>query len=384
VKAFSLRRSLAAALLVLSPFVASAQSEAWNRSLDRFREQIRRDVAADDVGSIAAAVVVGDRMVWAEGFGWADRERKIPAGVETIYRIGSISKPIATIALVQLAQEGVLGLDDPVERYLPEASGFRARPDGAPSITFRQIATHTSGLGREPSSSGHSSGPVEKWEEKALAGIPTASFERPPGERVSYSNIGFATLGLALGRAAGRPFIEVVEESVFRRLELRSTFYKVPPSLEHLLAAGYANRAGGGAIDAAGPARDPVGRGYRVPNGGVYSTLGDMARLMGAMYGQYGDVLLTEEWRKEMMRLQTPGSKESGYGLGFSVRLGGDGSRQVGHGGTVSGYTAYMVFDPDAKIGVVLLRNYNSGRTNLSRAGNDALRELVAAAGSSG
>ena len=88
-------RLLALAALVLAPplqtYAQPQPAISWS-AIDSLRNRLRTDVATDSVGSITAAVVVGDRVVWAEGFGFADRDRKIPAGVETLYRIGSISK----------------------------------------------------------------------------------------------------------------------------------------------------------------------------------------------------------------------------------------------------------------------------------------------------
>jgi CubicO group peptidase (beta-lactamase class C family) len=116
-----------------------------------------------------------------------------------------------------------------------------------------------------------------------------------------------------------------------------------------------------------------------VPNGGIYSTVGDLARFIGAMNGALGDVMLDAKSRSEVMRIQTPENPSNGYGLGFQIRVTDDGRRLVAHGGSVAGYTAHIVFDPDARLGVILLRNYNSGRTNLGNAATSLLTELLRA-----
>jgi len=358
--------------------VAGLQDQAVHAAIAAFRDQLRRDVAEDDAGGITAAVVVGDRMIWAEGFGWADRERGLPAAVESIYRIGSISKPVTAIVLAQLADRGVLDLDDPVARYLPEAAAFDDPPTGPEAVTFRRLATHTAGLIREPRLQGAASGPIEGWEAKVLESIPATGFLAEPGERVSYSNIGFGTLGLAVSRAEGRSFLDQVVEGIFEPLGMHSSSFVVPAHLEGLLTTGYRNRPDG-SLDAEGPAREHLGRGYKVPNGGVYSTVGDMARLIAAMSGRAGETILSEEMRREMLRRQTPGDGASGYGLGWSIRERPDGGILASHGGSVAGYTAHMVFDPETGIGVVLLRNYNSGATSLGGAATRLLNELLEA-----
>lgn len=348
---------------------------AWQDAIERFAEQLRADVATDDVGGITAGVVYGGRVVWTQGFGWADRDARVPAGAETIYRTGSISKSFTAVAAAQLAQRGVLDLDDPVTRYLPEAAAFSdTRPAAAP-VTVRQLASHTAGLIREPRLQGAASGPIGSWEDKVLASIPATSFDTVPGARYAYSNIGFGVLGLALGRAAGVPFMELVERDIFAPLGMASSTFIITPRLRPHLAVGYANGSSG--IDADGPAREHAGRGYKVPNGGIYSTVGDLARFISGLSGATADTLLDEQWRAEVMRVQTPEDPYNGYGLGFSVRVMEDGRRTVGHGGSVAGYTAHIVFDPDAQVGVILLRNYNRGETNLGRAATELLAELV-------
>ncbi len=367
-------------LSLLLPGVAAAQTTAWDAAIESFRQQLRTDVAADDVGGISAAVVVGDRVVWAEAFGWADREAGIPAGVETIYRTGSISKSFTAVALMQQVERGVIALDDAVVSAMPEAAGFADRPDGAPPVTFRQLASHTAGLAREPELEGAAQGPIDTWERQVLRSIPTTPYDTLPGARYSYSNIGFGTLGLAVSRAAGTPFMELVTRQIFEALGMTRSTFIVPPELERHLAKGYVNRRDG-TVDTETPFIEHRGRGYKVPNGGVYSTVLDLARFIAGMTGAAGHVMLGPASRRATMTVQTPEDPDEGYGLGFSVRTTEDGHRLVGHGGSVAGYTAYLLFEPGLRIGVVLLRNYNRGETDLSDAAAELLTALVRAAG---
>ena len=109
----------AAVVSLLLATAAIAQSPTRSAAIDAFRDRLKADVAADNIGSIAAAVVIGDSIVWAEGFGWADRDKHIPAGPNTIYRLGSVSKSFTAFVLVQLVDRMVIALDDPVERFFP-------------------------------------------------------------------------------------------------------------------------------------------------------------------------------------------------------------------------------------------------------------------------
>ncbi len=367
-------------LIAIPSACSQARYTEFEPALARFEAQLARDVAADSIGAITAGVVVGGEVIWAKGFGWADLEKQIPADAETIYRTGSISKSFTAVVLVQLAEQGILDLDDPVEKYLPVIEHLANRPEGAEPITLRQLASHTAGLNREPRLPRAAAGPIEIWEDKIIASIPMTEFRYNPGERYSYSNIGFGILGLTISRAADKPFMDLVRELIFEPLGMRSSTFIITPELQAHLSTGY-QVSRGGTVNTEQPAREHAGRGYKVPNGGIYSTVGDMARFIAAQTGASRTQILTEESRAEMQRFQTPVSvrngDSTGYGFGFSIRVTESGLRIIGHGGSVSGYNANLVFDPDSRIGVVLLRNYSRGTTNLGGAASALLAELV-------
>lgn len=352
-----------------------ALAPGWEASLDRFAAMLAGDVLTDDVGGIVAGVAVDGDLVWARGFGWADRDRRVPMATAAVSRTGSISKSVTAMLLMRLVDRGIVSLDDPVERHLPEIRGLADPPSGTAAVTLRRLASHTSGLIREPRLEGAASGPIDQWEEKVLASIPVTGFAHSPGEAYLYSNIAFGILGLALERAAGRPFMEMVEEEIFRPLGMTGSTFVVDDDLAPRLAAGYQNGSDG-SIDASGPAGEHAGRGYKVPNGGVYSTVADLGRFAGAASGTPGLRILSDASREEMLRVQTPEDPRRGYGIGFSVQE-GEGGRVVSHGGSVAGYNAHLAFDPDAGVAVILLRNYGGGATNLGSAAAGLVRELT-------
>jgi CubicO group peptidase (beta-lactamase class C family) len=366
------------ASVLLSPQLAQGQHSQFEAAIARFEAKLATDVAEDGIGSIAAAVVVGNELIWQNAFGWADVANRIPATPDMIYRTGSISKSFTAVVLVQLVEQGVVALDDPVERFFPEIAGLVERPEGTEPITFRQLASHTAGLIREPRLQGAASGPIGGWEDKILASIPTTAYRSAPGTEYAYSNIGFGILGLALSRSASRPFMDLVTDQIFKPLGMESSTFVIGPDLMPLLTAGYANRRDG-TVDAEFPAREHAGRGYKVPNGGIYSTAGDLARFIAGMTGAAPAPVLSAASRSEMLRKQTPEEGPSGYGLGFSIRVTEEGHHLVGHGGSVAGYTAHLLFDARTEIGVVLLRNYGRGATNLGGAARELLIELIGA-----
>ena len=378
-----LRPAAVALLLVamLLPGVVSGQDASV---IDAFSRQIAGEVEGDGVGGISAAVFKGDQVLWAQGFGWADPVKRVPAGVRTIYRTGSISKSVTAVLLADLIEDGTVALDDALVDHLPEAGAFGDPPAGMAPVTFRQLASHSAGLIREPELDGAAAGPIEDWGHKILASIPHTRFYTMPGTQYQYSNIGYGVLGYALQRAAGTSFMDLVEKRIFEPLGMGSSTFIVGPDLWRRVAVGVAIDPDG-AVDADMPALEHAGRGYKVPNGGVYSTVGDLATFGAAVMGMTEYELLEPATRRELMTVQTPEDPENGYGVGFSVRTvmleGGRTVRFVGHGGSVAGYNMYLVFEPESGYGVALGRNYTGGTTNLGEAGNGLLRALLEAAG---
>jgi CubicO group peptidase (beta-lactamase class C family) len=352
--------------------------------LEDFAQRLQDDVSTDGIGSMAVAVFQGNTVLWTRAFGLADAEREIAATPHTIYRIGSISKTVTAALLLQLVDRGVVNLDDSLSQHLPEITGVNgdstpASPQGdsvqARGITFRQLASHTSGLDREPGLDDAATGPIEGWEDKILASIPRTLLERDPGAAYAYSNIGYGILGLALSRAAGEPFMALVEEGIFEPLGMTSSTFVIGEGMAPRLAVGYRNSRDG-AVDTGRPAREHTGRGYKVPNGGVYSTVGNLARFAAAVMGATDPQLLSDESRAEMLRIQTPEDSTRGYGLGVVLLESEDGVRMAGHGGSVAGYTAYLAFEVESRIGVALLRNYNRGATTLGETASELVMDL--------
>lgn len=375
-RAFKLRLLVAAIGVLGQSVLVSAQSPSRDEALTAFSRQLRADVAADDVGGIVAGVMVDGDLVWAQAFGWADRDARTPMSTASISRTGSISKSVTAVLMMRLLDEGVIGLDEPVERYLPAFASVKDRRVDAQPVTFRHLASHTAGLIREPQWPDAVVGPIELWDKRIVESLPLTAYDTVPGARYQYSNIGFGTLGLALAKAAGRPFMEMVRTEVLEPLGMTgSEFVVAGAKLEARLAAGYVIGQDG-SIDGGQPAREHAGRGYKVPNGGVYSTVADLGRFMGAMSGVPGLRILSEESRQEALSIQTPENPNRGYGLGFSVQIDEQGRKIASHGGSVAGYTAHMAFDPKARIGVVLLRNYGRGSTNLGTATQGLVAQL--------
>lgn len=350
-------------------------SATAQNAISTFQLLLEADLPSEEYGAITAGIVHQGKISWAQSYGWADGENKIEASRETIYRIGSISKSINAALLLDVVEDGLLELDDPVEQYLPEIRGL-ANYDRHDPITFRQLASHTAGLVREPNNfQAAATGPISNWEQKVVDAIEMTAIDTPPGQRYHYSNIGFGLLGLATSRAAGIPYITLVQSRLFKPLAMTNSFFVLNPSREINLATGYLNIRG--VVSTELPANEHGGRGYKVPNGGVYSTMDDLAKFIGEFTSNTGAQVLSSNSKSEMLRIHTPENDRQGYGLGFRIATAPGNSKFASHEGVVAGYSAYLVFDPAAQIGVVYLRNYNQGNSDLSQGVAELLNTLI-------
>ncbi|HEY6900939.1 MAG TPA: serine hydrolase domain-containing protein [Puia sp.] len=324
--------------------------------IDRFDKQLEELHQRDTVGSLAAIVFIGNKIAWSKAFGKADNEKGVEAGSSTVYRIGSISKTFTAYLMMLLVQDGTIGLDEPVAKYLPEIKQLKWKEGGDTSeITFRELASHTGGLAREPGLRDAAAGSIGQWENKVLSSIHTTEVTFAPGKKFSYSNIGYGILGLALSRAAHKPFMQMVEDSIFKPLHMDSSFYIIPTGYQDHIAVGYHRNGPGGKPDGELAKVEYAGRGYKVPNGGIYTTTGDLARFIMAQYSDSDR--LAKKYREMMQTVQTPGDGKSGYGFGLEVVHPEEGGQFAGHDGAVAGYTAFMVFSPQSKVGAIVMRN---------------------------
>jgi len=362
-------------VLLLVQLVGCSETRKNNPEniIEDFVTQIESDLQSDNInGSISVAVIKSDKILSSDAFGYLNHDKTEVSDSETLYRIGSITKSFTGFLLVKLHQDSVLNMNDPIEDYLPEIKSLIDYNKYFP-ITFKQLASHTSGLDRETRNRESNFGLVSEWEEKLINALPQTSFRSKPGERFRYSNIGYAILGLAMSRATNKTYIELIEEQILSPLDLMNTFFVVPEEKTKKLAEGM---AGGptAELNFQLPLDEHNGRGYRIPNGGLYSTVSDLSEFMKACMGE--SKLLNEESLEILRSTQTPTTRlRANYSLGFNLYA-DQGINTVGHGGSTPGYSAHFEFEKDSKYGVILLRNYNFGNTNLDLRSNALLRTL--------
>ncbi|MEO8450816.1 MAG: serine hydrolase [Gemmatimonadota bacterium] len=357
--------------LQLAPALAAADSFA------------AAEFAKDSVGSVTIGVIAGKELIWTRSYGYADMKARRFAGRRTVYRIGSITKPFTAVMLLQLVEAGKVKLSDPVERYFSEVRQVIGLPEGAGPITLLQLATMTSGLAREPREEGPFwTGPVSAWETTLISALPHTRYESFPGTRFSYSNIGYAILGAALARAAGQSYVDWERDRVLGPLGMGRTRFELDPALEADVARGYDVGRDGQPSDSVASREARDGRGYKVPNGAIYTTVDDLARFVAFELGQGPETVVSRVRLDSAFAglVATAPGLSVGYGVGFMVER--DPARNgglpwIGHNGGVTGYTAAMYYNRAAQLGVIAFRNATGGSANLVRLAVDVLDRLV-------
>ncbi|HXB68382.1 MAG TPA: serine hydrolase [Candidatus Acidoferrales bacterium] len=359
------------------PDDVAATAASLRPQLPEIDSLIAADLARRPVGSVTAGVVSGKQLIWSKSYGDADMEKKTAADNDTVYRIGSITKMFTALMLEQLVEAKKVHLSDPVEKYFPEIKTVQGRFPDAPPITLVQLATHTAGLGREPDNTDtYVKGPVADWEKTLIAALPHTHYILEPGTRFAYSNIGFAILGAALSRAAGEPYVEYIPKHIFQPLGMTHSALERNAQVMPHLSKGYQPMGPSGEVDSETPQREhETGRGYKVPNGAIYTTVGDLARFASFLLGQGPEsVLKTASLEGFQTQSAVPADfgLANGYGIGFEVHR-RENYVAFGHGGAVAGYTASLLMNRKAGVGVIVL---SSGAVNPASLAERALDML--------
>jgi CubicO group peptidase (beta-lactamase class C family) len=361
-------------LFVAASVALSAQSQTFTSALTEVDAFAAREYAADPIGGLLVGVVADGGLAWHKAYGFSDTEAKRAANENTPHRVGSITKQFVGLMLLQLAERGKVRLSDPLVKYVPEFSAVASPYPDAPAITLLQLATMTSGLAREPSGPfDHSTGSSAKWEQIVLEVLPRVSYAHEPGTKYLYCNIGYALLGLALGRAAGQPFTAYIHDQILQPLGMTSSGFEATGPMRPLLSRGY-DVAKDGKVDWLPADAEWNGRGYRVPNGGLISTMKDMAKFVAWELGGGPDNVLKRETQADnYSRVMTAAADMGGgYGIGFLVQRRAT-LIAYGHGGSTDGFLSQAVFDRSSRTGVIVFRNVTGGKLNPN---NVALRAL--------
>jgi len=345
---------------------------AWTGVATALTGLVEHELADKRLPSLTIALVDGQAVVWAHGFGFADPADSTPASAATVHRVGSVSKLFTDIGIMRRVERGELDLDVPVTRWIPD---FAPTDTFGVPITLRMMMAHRSGLLREP--------PVGSYfdaDGSSLEAMVASLNGRPliygPGTRTKYSNAAIATVGYVLQRATGRPFAETLRADVLEPMGMRESAFEPVPALADRLAKAEMWTLDGRTFEA------PTFQLGMAPAGSMYSTVLDLGRFLSVLFARGrtpdGAQVLRPETLEQMWTPQFADSgAATGYGIGFAIgRM--DGHRRIGHGGAIYGFATELAALPDDSLGVVVISTLDVTNAVVERIADEALRLMLA------
>jgi CubicO group peptidase (beta-lactamase class C family) len=320
----------------------------------------------DSVPGAAIALIRHGEVVWTEGFGWANVAGKIRATPETIFNVGSISKTPTAWAVMQLVQQGKIGLDQPIDTYLTRwhlpPSAFDSK-----QVTVRRLLSHTSGISNHDYHGWDPASPLPPIEDSLAGKTGTGQVQivYQPGSEHRYSGANYAILELLLEEKSGQLFEDYMQSHIFRPLHMDHTRYGLPSADKDLLATAY---------DSLGKPL-PILRYNELAAAGLTTNVRDLALFAAAglsagKAGEQGRGVLTPN-TVQQMETAIPGTKwadmdpfgpDPQYGLGYTVRPSQfAGHTGVGHGGSNNGWESLIQIIPETNDGIVIMTNSSNG-----------------------
>jgi CubicO group peptidase (beta-lactamase class C family) len=335
--------------LALVPGEASAQETvarpgSERPALDSVDRYLRAELARQRIPGMSVAILRGDSVLLARGYGFADLEHRVPATDSTLYQSGSLGKPFTAAAIVTLATEGKLGLDDPIRRYFPGG------PAAWEAVTVRHLLTHTSGI------PDYTDGLVDYrrdyTEDELVATAARLPLEFAPGTSWSYSNTGFALLGFLVRRVTGRVYGDWLRERVFGPLGMRTARVISESDIVPNRAAGYELVEG-------------VTRNQQwvsptlntTADGSLYLSVKDLTRwAIGLNHARMPDsAALAMSWTP--VRLRSGATYPYGFGWMLDHQRG---SPRTGHTGAWQGFKTSLQRYPESDLTVIVLANLDA------------------------
>jgi CubicO group peptidase (beta-lactamase class C family) len=386
-----MKRLIAAAALIAMPAVA-ADDPRLDAAIEKFRVLHRAEVKRARIAGSSFYVVRDGRTVVADHLGEQDADAHVPVDAATIYHWASITKTMTGIAIMQLRDRGLLTLDDPIVKYVPELAAVHNPFGDTDRITLRQLMSHSAGFG----------GGTWRWRDRdwqpfepprwaqLAAMMPYTEVQFRPGSRFSYSNPGIVYLGQVIERLSGEDYEVYVDKNILRPLGMyASSFDRTPPHLIAHRAHSYYIRDGKRVA-----APFDVDTGVTVSNGGLNAPLPDMARYVAFLLGdparqaEYDRILkrssIEEMWRPQISAgadfTQGRMAKTTESGLSFFLDRGASGMRIIGHNGDQNGFRAYLSLCPDQRMGSLLAFNTETRGVENAPANRDTAESKIALA----
>jgi CubicO group peptidase (beta-lactamase class C family) len=323
---------------------------------DPVDQYVQSEMAARHIPGLALLVARGGTIVKAKGYGFANLEHKVPVKPETVFQSGSVGKQFTATALMMLVEEGKVGLDDRISKY------FKDTPDSWKDVTVRRLLSHTAGFTDYPRDFNFREDYTEDQLLKRAMAIPLAF---APGEKWQYSNMGYVTLGILIGKVTGGFYGDFLQARIFRPLGMSATRIINEADIIPNRAAGY--RLVKGVVknqEWVSPTMNTTA------DGSLYFNVLDLAKWDAALYTEKLLKRSSLDLMWTPVKLNDGKPNSAGYGFAWSIGTAG-GHRVIEHGGAWQGFTSAISRYVDDKLTVVVL-------ANLAGAGPDSIAHHVA------
>lgn len=334
-------------LLGVAAVRLSAQEEPDDSPADPSQAAIdalvRRQMDEQHIPGLSLAVTVDNELIFTKGYGLANVETQSPALAESVYEVASLTKQFTAMAILLLAEDGKLSLDDLLSRHFPES------PPEWSHTTVRHLLTHTSGI-PDYDDAGHPLDPHREYKEDELVKLAASlPLKFQPGVRWSYSNTGYVLLGILVHRLSGKEYGDFLRERIFSRLHMGSTRLVSDSDIVPYRASGY--ELEDGHLRNQGWA-DPTT--LATGDGGIISSAVDLAKWEAGI--QSGALVPPARWKAAFTPVTLNSGKTFPYGFGWFIRE-QNGSPYYEHSGHLQGFASHILRFPRARVSVIVLAN---------------------------
>jgi CubicO group peptidase (beta-lactamase class C family) len=333
---FRKRASAFVFLLILAVSVSAQVNEVG--------DYIKAEMTRQRIPGLSLAVVRNGKTILTDGYGLANVELNVPARADTVFKIGSVSKQFLATGIMLLVQQGKVGLDDKVSKYL------EGTPETWNAISVRHLLTHTSGLVREAPG-------FDPFKIQSDADVIKTAYPLPlrfqPGEKWEYCNVGYFILAEIIRKTTGKPWEDFLKEQVFSPLGMNATRTTTVAEI-------IPNRANSYFLSNDKLQNSDNWPALR-PSGAFLSTILDLAKWEAALYT---DKILKQSDREQMWRQVTlNGGRKYPYGFGWSLNdL--QGVSTINHGGSLTGFRAQFTRFPEQGLTIIVLTNLASANVD--------------------
>ena len=327
---------------------------------ERLDELVAAKRLDSDLPAVAAGIVAGGSLAWFAGQGWSDLDRGTPPTERSLSRVASVTKTFTATAILQMRDRGLLSLDDPLERHLPEFAAVRETGGRRADVTIRRLLTHRSGLVTEspPTQWDGPDGPAFPSPDQVLAALPQTTVAIPADSAFKYSNLAFALLGEVVARLAGVSYVEHVRTAIFEPLGMLDSTYEPDERHRGLLMTGYSP---GNHSDRPVPAPTASLRGLTAA-GQLHTSVRDLSewvvfQIRGDGLARDGLRILSDEsWAQSIRPLYVEPDLSAAQCLAWRMTRIGEHVFH-NHGGSVHGFNTSVGFHRPSGVGVVVLTN---------------------------